>query len=281
VRPWRRCAGRCFPVPGSVYNALRASCAAGLFRVPAARAPSPRPPAGGWGCALRGGALLPSPVGRQYRRLACRFPPPPPVVRRRDRRRADGDARGAEGAAWSARGRTVESARSLRAREPGTSARGHFTEMPTRSLHARGAVAPGDTSGCPGWVASRASRGPTSRSPPPRGPSPRRRRADGDARSAEGDARRAGGAAAMVCAGSAGGWRTIAPWSKNVGGRPLHRDADAQPARPWRGRAGRCFRLPGLGGITHLAPPDPQPPVRRRAAGARMAMRAGRRATQF
>jgi hypothetical protein len=31
--------------------------------------------------------------------------------------------------------------------------RGHVTGMPTRSQHARGAVAPGDTSGCPRWVA--------------------------------------------------------------------------------------------------------------------------------
>ncbi|MGA3077442.1 MAG: hypothetical protein ABSG56_27630 [Bryobacteraceae bacterium] len=30
---------------------------------------------------------------------------------------------------------------------PGTSARGHFTGTPTRSLQARGAVAPGDTFG--------------------------------------------------------------------------------------------------------------------------------------
>jgi hypothetical protein len=41
-----------------------------------------------------------------------------------------------------ARGRLVEGA--LLRRETRTSARGHFTEMPTRSLRARGAGAPGD-----------------------------------------------------------------------------------------------------------------------------------------
>jgi len=56
----------------------------------------------------------------------CR-PEPVPVVRRRDRRRAEGDARGEEGAA-----------------RPGMSAGGHITGMPSRSLHARGAGAPGD-----------------------------------------------------------------------------------------------------------------------------------------
>jgi hypothetical protein len=64
------------------------------------------------------------------------FRRPPSVVRRRDRRRADGRC-----------------ARGGRAPHPGASARGHFTGTPTRSLHACGAGAPRDTSGCPRWVA--------------------------------------------------------------------------------------------------------------------------------
>jgi hypothetical protein len=70
---------------------------------PAARGPSPRPPAGGWGCARGGGR-----------------------------------------------------------RRPLASASRHVIGTPTRSLHARGAGAPGDTSGCPGWVASRDSHRPPS-----------------------------------------------------------------------------------------------------------------------
>jgi hypothetical protein len=66
---------------------------------PAARYPSPRPPAGGW------------------------------------------DARGAE------RGAT------MMCTVPAGGWRIVFAGMPTRSLHARGAVTPDDTSVCPGWVA--------------------------------------------------------------------------------------------------------------------------------
>ncbi len=74
--------------------------------------------------------------------------------------------------------------------------------------------------GCQGWVASRASRGPTAVPvPAARGPSPRPPWADGDARRAE------------------------APASGNSSARPLHRDADARPARPWRGCAGDNFRM--------------------------------------
>ena len=65
--------------------------------------------------------------GRRFRRQ-------PPAVRRRDRRRAEGDARHSEGAL-----------------HPGTSACGHFAGMPTRSLHARRAGAPGDTAGARSW----------------------------------------------------------------------------------------------------------------------------------
>jgi hypothetical protein len=53
-----------------------------------------------------------------------------------------------------------------------------------------------------------------------------------------------------------GGFATGRGGFATGGGRPLHRDADAQPARPWRGCAGRYFRLPGLGGITRFAPPE-------------------------
>ena len=48
---------------------------------------------------------------------------------------------------WFARGGSAE--RAPLHRRPGTSASRHFTAMPTRSLHARGAVALGDTSGYP------------------------------------------------------------------------------------------------------------------------------------
>jgi len=41
--------------------------------------------------------------------------------------------------------------------------------------------------------------------------------------------------------------------SRSVGARPLHRDADAQPARVWRSCAARYFRLPALGGMTRIA----------------------------
>ena len=61
--------------------------------------------------------------------------------------------------------------------------------------------------------------------------------------------------------GRPGGRRTILPARRHPGAspRPRHRDADAQPARPWRGCAGRYFRLAGLGGITRFAPPRCQP----------------------
>ena len=47
--------------------------------------------------------------------------------------------------------------------------------------------------------------------------------------------------------GLGGGWRTIFRThrlSRNVGGRPLKRDADEQPAGPCRGCGGRYFRVP-------------------------------------
>jgi hypothetical protein len=78
-----------------------------------------------------------------------------------------------------------------------------------------------------------------------------------DRRRADGDARRGGRAA-----------------SRNVVTRPRHRDADAQPAHPWRGGAGRHLRVPALGVITRLTPPV----VRRRDRRVRMGMRGGRKA---
>ena len=57
-----------------------------------------------------------------------------PVVRRCDRQRADGDARRAEGtsAPWLARGWSAEGAPFPSARDPGTSASGPVTGLPTR-----------------------------------------------------------------------------------------------------------------------------------------------------
>jgi hypothetical protein len=71
--------------------------------------------------------------------------------------------------------------------------------------------------------------------------------------------------------------------TRTVGARPLHRDGDPPPARPWRSWAGRYFRL---GWHDALRAPDagrPVPaPVARRSvaatAGGRMGMRAARRA---
>ena len=103
---WRRAA--CAPVARVRRRSLpagrrrRARVAITRF-TPAARSPSPRPPACGWGCSPRGGALHP----------------------------------------WCARCWPMNRAPSRR--DPGTSASGHFAGMPTRSLHARGAVESGDT----------------------------------------------------------------------------------------------------------------------------------------
>jgi hypothetical protein len=54
----------------------------------------------------------------------------------------------------------------------------------------------------------------------------------------------------LACGGgcAAGGGRC----GHGVGGRPLHRDADAQPARPWRRCVGRYYLVRRLGG--HNAP---------------------------
>ena len=75
----------------------------------------------------------------------------------------------ARGGGCCIRDRRADDARiasDIRAREPGTSASGHFTGMPTRSLHAHGAVAPGDASGAQfGWHnALRAALCPAARS---------------------------------------------------------------------------------------------------------------------
>ena len=100
--------------------------------------------------------FAPPDAGGQLRRQA-------PVVRRRDRPRAKGDA-------WWAEGTCVHDLRGVRRlyahratrsqpRVPapaarGTSASGHFTGMPARSPHARGACALDDRSGWQGWVAN-------------------------------------------------------------------------------------------------------------------------------
>jgi hypothetical protein len=74
-----------------------------------------------------------------WRRCAGRYFAPfrrsPPVVLRPHRRRAEGMRAGAEGAL-----------------NPGTSARSHFAGKPTRTLHARAVVAPGESFRTPGWV---------------------------------------------------------------------------------------------------------------------------------
>jgi hypothetical protein len=187
---------------------------------PAACCPAPRPPAGGGRCAAGGrrqhsgtlasghfvgtparslharGAVVPSDHFR-VRALGVITRFTPRRVRRRDRRRADGGA-------WRAEGAGI----------PGTSASGHFAGMPTRSLHARGADARGDTSGWPGWVAI--TRIPRPLPVPLRPPPDVRRR---DRRPAK-----------WGCA--AGGRRSA---STSVVARPLNRGANAQPARPSRG----------------------------------------------
>jgi hypothetical protein len=69
-----------------------------------------------------------------------------------------------------------------------------------------------------------------------------------------------------------------------VGERPLHWDAVARLHVPWRGCAGRYFRVPSFGSITRFARPAPRPPLppRRgpspRPAGRRMGMRGARKA---
>jgi hypothetical protein len=127
-----------------------------------------------------------------------------------------------------------------------------FTGTPTRSLHA-GAVAPDGTAkrfrkaspsapypGTPGELGTLHA-GSAWRPVPvsaARGPSPR----------------------PPTCGWGGAAGRAA---SRNVGERPLRRDADAQPARLWRGCGGRCFRMPAF----RFAPPDarrPSPLARRR-----------------
>ena len=89
-----------------------------------------------------------------------------------------------------------------------------------------------------GWIT------PTSTTPERAGTVVRRR----DRPRGGGDARRAEGGCVYDCRAGRGG------------GRPRHRDADAQPAR---GCAGDTFRVPGFGGIRRFAPPDAGGPSRR------------------
>jgi hypothetical protein len=119
--------------------------------------------------------------------------------------------------------------------------------------------------------------------PAARRPSPRRQRAEGDERRVE-------GAASMVCAGQAGGWRTIcrlrlirerrrAPTSPGHPPRSLHARGAVAPRD--------TSRMPRLGGITRFAQPNAPRPVPAPAAplpvaataGVRMGMRAARNAT--
>jgi hypothetical protein len=121
----------------------------------------------------------------------------------------------------------------FRARDPERRASGHFTGMPTRSLHARGAGAPGESFQVPGLsgitrFAPRYARRPA---PPAagRGPSPRPP------------------ACGWGCARRGGrrghDWR-----AGRAAGRLLHRDADTRSARAWRrailpdGRSPACRR---------------------------------------
>jgi len=61
--------------------------------------------------------------------VAAQFRRPPPAARRRDRRRADGDARGAEGAAsMIGAGRWLMANHFSSARDPATLASGHVTD---------------------------------------------------------------------------------------------------------------------------------------------------------
>ena len=78
--------------------------------------------------------------------------------------------------------------------------------------------------------------GSPSRRPPPAIRRRDRRRADGDARGAEG--------ASIIGAVSVGGWRPMSVPVIRQGRRAATRqDADAQPARPWRGCARGYFRM--------------------------------------
>jgi hypothetical protein len=79
---------------------------------------------------------------------------------------------------------------------------GHFAGMPSRSLHAHGAVAPSYTPGCPRWVALLASRRPP-------------RAVAATARAEWGYAMREG-AASMICGGA--GWRMAC----NLPARRIH-----------------------------------------------------------
>jgi hypothetical protein len=93
--------------------------------------------------------------------------------------------------------------RGRRGRHPGTSAGGHFTGTPARSLHARGAGAPGDdfrlpASGGITRFAQSAPRVPFPAARRPRSVAAPARRADGDAHEAEG-----GRTLIHACAGGA------------------------------------------------------------------------------
>jgi len=110
------------------------------------------------GLVLRG--CLPSPARR-------------PTARRRNRRRADGDARGGKCRDQGVRGVGRRMASGLRLSLTRQRRRARpLARMPTRNRHARGTVAPGDTSACPCWWHNALCAA--------------RRRGDGDGRRAEG-----------------------------------------------------------------------------------------------
>ena len=141
-----------------------------------------------------------------------------------------------------------------RAPHPGTSAGGHFTGTPMRSLHARGAGASGDTSRM-GRSAESVGHNAVPRRPLPvaRPPARALRR---DRRRAEGMRLGRKAAASLICVGRPTAY--FSEWAiwETSGAQPLRRDAAARPARPWRRCAGRYFQVPALDGVTRYAPPD-------------------------
>jgi hypothetical protein len=146
------------------------------------------------------------------------------------------------------------------AARPGASVSRHLTGTATRRLHARGAGAPDGTSGCPGWWHNVF---PAARCRRPFLRPPRVVRA----------ATAAGGRGCVA----GGGWRIHgshgardrAPLAANPAASasgPHHRDADAQPARAWRGCAVRYFWVRRLGGIMRSRSPISAARPRRSAA---------------
>jgi hypothetical protein len=114
--------------------------------------------------------------------------------------------------------------------------------VPTRSRHARSADAPGDISGCPDWVAQRASRSPMPGNARSDARRPSSVTATADAR--VGCARRAEGAASPVGAGP------LAPGCRRAACTPVAQVVVAMTAG-----------CPGCAALTRFAPPDAGCPV--------------------